>query len=67
MALAGFQVADIRSRGLNPPGDLLLGEIEPAAALANDGAESWLSRFSHRIPLLRPVLCRGRSEQERAG
>src|SRR5208282_1200021 len=49
MALAGFQVADIRSRSLNPSGDLFLGEIESAAALANDGAESWLSRFSHRM------------------
>jgi hypothetical protein len=61
MALAGFQVADIRSRSLNPPGDLLLGEIESAAALANDGARRLAESF-----FALDVLCRGWAGRERA-
>src|SRR6185437_11837870 len=49
MALAGLQVPDIRSRSLDPPCDVFLSEIEPAAALADDGAESSLNRFWHRM------------------
>src|ERR1700730_8646895 len=48
MALAGFEMTDIRSRGLDPPGDVFLCQIESASAFADDCAESSLSRFSHR-------------------
>src|SRR4029077_14167566 len=42
MALAGLEMADIGSRGLNPPRDFLLRQIELAATFTQDVAESAL-------------------------
>ncbi len=39
MSLAGFEMADVRSRSLDAPGYLVLGEIELAAPLADNLTE----------------------------
>jgi hypothetical protein len=51
MPFACLEVPDVRSRGLDAPGDLLLSQVQLPSPFPNDLTERSFFAFSHRLPI----------------